>query len=275
MSELSLSLTLYVFNTQAQIFSLCHFRKPNGWINWTHFALFEVCISELSPNHDFWCTRATKPQEARKALEMPDSDRGFHRKHTCFQIQPSQPQFCGFLAASVPDIKKSKTKLSDRNHVDPASLSFSSMWCSGPVLSWAILVLVLFNCVKWKQEILSFCPLSSGERVNLSTEFLCLRFIDPTLQLMLWPQELCFCWCRGCCSWLPALSPLPFCTNPCVFTPGSVWISNPCTFASWRRPEPLPVLVCDSWTVKPVVWDERFCLSEPSLHKSCGAFCFA
>lgn len=178
---------------------------------------------------------------------MPDSDWGFHRKHACLPIHRSQPQFCGFLAASMPDLKQSKTGLSHKNNVDPPSLSFSSMWCSDPVLSW------VYPCAgsvsSWKMKTRDpFFPSPlfwvTG-RVSLSTEFLCSRFMGPMLELMLWLQELCFCSCTGCCSWLLPLSPLPSCTNTCVSTPGSVWISNLCTSASWRRPEPLPVLLWD------------------------------
>lgn len=151
------------------------------------------------------------------------------------------------------------------------------MWCSDSVLSWVCPSVGSVSSGKMKTRDPFFpSPLFwvTG-RVDLSTEFLLLILIGSVLQLMLWPQELCSCSCTGCCSWLPTLSPLPSCTNPCMFTPGSGWISNPCTSASWRRPEPLHVLLWDSWTVKPVVWNERFYLSEPSPHETHGAFCCA
>lgn len=83
-------------------------------------------------------------------------------------------------------------------------------------------MLVLLNREKWEQDpfflsipsLLGFRDSDPQHRVSL------LKICRPISQLTLWPQELLFCSCTGCCSWLLALSPLPSCTNTCVSTPG-------------------------------------------------------
>lgn len=104
-------------------------------------------------------------------------------------------------------------------------------------------MLVLLNHEKWKQDpfflsipsLLGFRDSDPQHRVSL------LKICRPISQLTLWPQELLFCSCTGCCSWLLALSPLPSCTNTCVSTPGQ---SGFLTLALLLREGQNPSLFC-------------------------------